>query len=402
MQVAMVIQRFRPLFSGQGEQVEVLCRALARRGHNLTVLTSAYDRPSSVEDSYGIKIVRLRSSLPLLIGTRFGRRWHSPLFAAQVFGYLVRHPSFDVVHVHAVTDALYTSWAWGRLEGQPVVFEMTLAGVDDARTLLSGRQRLQQFRNRVIRSCDGYVAISPILEAAYLTAGLSANKLRLIPQGVDVDRFQPSGDKVAMRRDLGLPETGPIVLFVGSLIRRKGLDVLLRSWSAVRVRRPDAHLVLVGRDSFGDRDPTAFVELQFADLSTVDRASVSRLGVRDEIHRYMQAADVFVFPSRQEGFGTVMVEAMACGLPCVVTALPGITDFIFGAGEERALIVSQEDDGALADAVVSVLADSTRATQIGRTARADAVKRFAITTIADQYVRFYQDLLADRGERSSV
>lgn len=402
MEVAMVIQRFRPLFSGQGEQVEVLCRSLARRGHNLTVLTSAYDRPSSVEDSYGIKIVRLRSSLPLLAGTRFGRHWHSPLFAAQVFGYLVRHPSFDVVHVHAVTDALYTSWAWGRLEGQPVVFEMTLAGVDDARTLLSGRQRLQQFRNRVVRSCDGYVAISPILEAAYLTAGLSANKLRLIPQGVDVDRFQPSGDKVAMRRDLGLPETGPIVLFVGSLIRRKGLDVLLRSWSAVRVRRPDAHLVLVGRDSFGDRDPTAFLELQFADLSTVDRASVSRLGVRDEIHRYMQAADVFVFPSRQEGFGTVMVEAMACGLPCVVTALPGITDFIFGAGEERAIIVSQEDDGALADAVVSVLADSARATQIGRTARADAVKRFAIATIADQYVRFYQDLLADRGERSSV
>ena len=79
----------------------------------------------------------------------------------------------------------------------------------------------------------------------------------------------------------------------------------------------------------------------------------------------MQAADVFVFPSRREGFGTVMVEAMACGLPCVVTELPGITDFIFGASGERGVIVQQEDDRALAAAVVSVLADPARSARIG-------------------------------------
>ena len=151
------------------------------------------------------------------------------------------------------------------------MFEMTLDGVDDAATLLSRRQRLQRFRNRVVRSCDGYVAISPTLEAAYRTTGLSADKLRLIPQGVDVERFRPSDDKLAVRRDLALPETGPLVVFVGSLIHRKGLDVLLQSWSAVRASRPDAHLVLVGRDRFGDRDATAFLETQFAALAPWDR-----------------------------------------------------------------------------------------------------------------------------------
>ena len=402
MRIAMVIQRFRPLFSGQGEQVGVLSRELARRGHDLTVLTAAYDRPSDVEESDGIRYVRLRSALPLFRGTGFGRRWHSPMFAAQVFGYLVTHPSFDIVHVHALTDALYASWVWGRLEERPVVFEMTLDGVDDAATLLSRRQRLQRFRNRVVRSCDGYVAISPTLEAAHRTAGLPADKLRLIPQGVDVERFRPSDDKLAVRRDLALPETGPLVVFVGSLIHRKGLDVLLRSWSAVRASRPDAHLVLVGRDRFGDRDATAFLETQFAALAPWDRASVHRLGVREEIHRFMQAADVFVFPSRREGFGTVMVEAMACGLPCVVTELPGITDFIFGASGERGLIVPQKDDRALAAAVVSVLADPARAARIGCAARDEVVGRFAITALADQYLRFYRDLLSDQGDRSVV
>ena len=402
MRVAMVIQRFRPLFSGQGEQVELLCGELTRRGHELTVMTSAYDGPSGVEERNGITIVRLRSALRLARGTRFARRGYSPMFAAQVLGYLVRHPNFDVVHVHAQTDALYASWVWGRLEDHPVVFEMTLDGVDDAVSLLSKRQRLQRFRNRVVRSCDGYVAISPKLEAAYRTAGLPPDRLRLIPQGVDVERFRPPDDKRILRRDLGLPETGPLVVFVGSLIHRKGLDVLLRSWPVVRASRPDSHLVLVGRDRFDDPDATAFLERQLTDLPPDDQARVYRLGVRDAIHEVMQAADVFVFPSRQEGFGTVMVEAMACGLPCVVTELPGITDFIFGASGERGLIVPQEGDGALADAVVSVLSDSARASRIGSAARDDAVERFAIPLIADQYVHFYRDLLSEHGDRPVV
>ena len=97
-----------------------------------------------------------------------------------------------------------------------------------------------------------------------------------------------------------------------------------------------------------------------------------------------------------------MVEAMACGLPCVVTELPGITDFIFGASGERGLIVPQEGDGALADAVVSVLSDSARASRIGSAARDDAVERFAIPLIADQYVHFYRDLLSEHGDRPVV
>ncbi len=394
MRVAMVIQRFRPLFSGQGEQLEALCRELAGRGHELTVLTSAYDRPSSTEESGSFKIIRLRSGLPLRGASRFG---YSPVFAARVLAHLVSHPTYDLVHVHALTDALYSAWTWGRLEQHPVVLEMTLAGVDDAVTLLRKSQRWQRFRNHVVKACDGYVAISPALAAAYAEAGLPANKLRVIPQGVDVDRFLIGDHKAELRRSLALSESGPLVIFVGSLIHRKGLDVLLRSWPLIRAGQPEAQLALVGRDRFDDSSATAFLEAQLAQLSPDDRTNVHRLGIRDDVHRLMQAADVFALPSRQEGFGTVMIEAMASGLPCVVAELPGITDFIFGTAGDRGVIFPQGDDRALAESVISVLADSPRATRLGRAARDDVLARFAITIIADRYLAFYRDLLSGRG-----
>lgn len=400
LRVAMVIQRFRPHFSGQGVQLEVLCRELAARGHAITVLTSAYQCASSVEKTTGVRIVRLRSGCWCARRTRLGRRLVPLSFAMQVLLYLLRRPRFDLVHVHTLTDALYAAWVWGRLRRRPVLFEMTLAGVDDAVTVLGKRQRLQRVRNHIARTCDGYVAISPTLAAAYEDAGLPADRLRLIPQGVDLEVFRPTGDKITLRRELALPAAGPLVLFVGSLIRRKGIDVLLRSWAAVRVGRPDAHLLLVGRDRFDEPEAADFLESELARLAPAPAAAVHRLGVRDDVHRFMRAADVFVFPSRQEGFGTVMIEAMASGLPCVVAELPGITDYIFGPDRAGGRFVPQDDSRALAEAVVSLLADCEAAGRSGRAGLAAVRQRFAITTVADQYEAFYRELLSGRGVRS--
>lgn len=400
LRVAMVIQRFRPHFSGQGAQLEVLCRELAARGHAVTILTSAYDCASSIEETPGVRIVRLRSGCRCARGTRRGRRLVPLWFAMQVLLYLLRRPRFDLVHVHTLTDALYAAWAWGRLRRRPVVFEMTLAGVDDAVTVLGKRQRLQRVRNHIVRTCDGYVAISPALAAAYREAGLPADRLRLIPQGVDLGLFRPAGDRTVLRRELALPAAGPLVLFVGSLIRRKGIDVLLRSWAEMRTGRPEAHLLLVGRDRFDEPEAADFLESELARLAPADADAVHRIGVRDDVHRFMQAADVFVFPSRQEGFGTVMIEAMACGLPCVVAELPGITDYIFGPDRTGGRFVPQDDARALADAVVSLLADAGAADRSGRAGLAAVRQRFAIATVADRYVAFHRELLCGQNARS--
>ena len=233
------------------------------------------------------------------------------------------------------------------------MFEMTLLGVDDALTMLKARHRFAQLRRRIFGRCDGYVAISPVLQKSYREADLPPSKIRLVPQGVDLRLFSPSESKLALREALDLPTDGggPVIVFVGSLIHRKGIDVLFRAWSEVSAVRPDAHLVLVGRNQFpADSGDARFLEEQLAQVPAPAEPRVYQTGVCDDVNRWLQAADLFVFPSRREGFGSVMVEAMACGLPCVVTDLPGITDFIFGADGDRGLVVPQEDHTAFAAA----------------------------------------------------
>ena len=401
--VAMVIQRFRPHFSGQGEQMELLCRHLAARGVRSTIITSAYHDPSSDEILDGYEVVRLGSDMPELLATRLGHRVRNPVFAAYVFAYLLRHDRFDLVHVHASTDALYASWLWCRIRRRPVLLEMTLMGADDAVTVMAWNRRLAPVRQALFRRCDGYVAISPALEQRYHEAGLPAGNVRILPQGVDVDEFRPMAGSQETRREWGVPASSPVLMFVGSLIHRKGIDVLLKAWGDVHAARPDAHLVLVGRDRFPE-DPVAdtFLAAQIAQVPPRAAAQVHQLGVRDDVSRLLPAADLFIFPSRREGFGTVMIEAMACGLPCVVAELPGITDFVFGDDRSAGIIVPQEAPGALVTAADAILAGTDRASEMGRRARERAVGHFDIERITDRYAEYYAELVARRKARPGV
>ena len=306
------------------------------------------------------------------------------------------------MHVHALSDALYGSWAWARLTRRPVLFEMTLLGVDDAVTALGSPHRLSFFRHAVFRRCDGYAAISPALEQRYYEAGLSRKRMRLLPQGVDVEEFNP-GSNPTLRRELGIPLDSPVLIFVGSLIQRKGIDVVLGTWARIHKAFSDAHLILVGQNTFSTGDPDGAVLRDcLSSLSPTAAGNVHQFGVQDDVNRFLQIADLFVFPSRREGFGTVMIEAMACGLPCVVADQPGITDFIFDKQGATGVVIPQEDDDAFVAAVTDILSHRARAVDMGEAARTRAVEKFDITRITDHYIDFYSSLIEDVRDRDGA
>ena len=342
-------------------------------------------------------MVRLHSAVSQRWGEGLARRTRDPVFALRVLAQLLRD-HFDLVHVHATTDGLYTSWLWCRLRHRPVLFEMTLLGADDPMTIMRKRERLSRFRRTLFRRCDGYVAISPALERGYREAALPVQRVRILPQGVDVNKFTPMEGDDGVRTELGIPPLAPVVIFVGSLIRRKGIDLLLRAWDDIHTSRPDAHLVLVGRNRFRD-DPAAetFLGEQMVELPAEASSHVHQLGVRDDVARLLGAADLFIFPSRREGFGTVMIEAMSCGVPCVVADLPGITDFVLGDEPSAGVIVPQEDPHAIASAATAILDDSARGATMGQDGRNRAVVRFDIDCIADRYVEYYAELIGRQG-----
>jgi len=395
LRLAMVIQRFRPSFGGQAVQVESLCAALSRRGIEPTVYTANPGDAPALEQMEGYRVRRVRTDLG-------GHSPHWPAFGARVHRAL-RRDRPDLVHVHGLTDALYASWLYCRTASKPLVFEMTLLGVDEPGSIDSSTARLRWLRRRLYRQADAYVAMSRAFEPSYEESGLPAQRLRVIPQGVDTARFRPANerDRAEARAALDLPTATPVVAFVGSLIARKGIDLLLEAWPMVRARHGTATLALAGPGELVGKATEAAV----AGMSDADRDSLRLLGRRDDVDVVLAAADAFVFPSRREGFGTVIIEAMATGLPCVVAELPGITDYIFehpaaspgaAAADTDGVVVGQEDPHALAAALDEILGDPASGTAIGATARARAVAAFDLGSVADRYVDLYGELRAGR------
>jgi glycosyltransferase involved in cell wall biosynthesis len=135
-------------------------------------------------------------------------------------------------------------------------------------------------------------------------------------------------------------------------------------------------------------------------------ARTRRFGVRDDAERFLQGADAFLFPSRREGFGTAIIEAMACGVPCVVAELPGITDFIFAAAAQDpsaargavpdGIVVPREDPAALADAALALLSAPDRAVAIGASGRERVLQKFDIERVTEHYLSWYAELLSPR------
>ncbi len=167
----------------------------------------------------------------------------------------------------------------------------------------------------------------------------------VVHMGVDTALFRPD---LSARQALGVAAPEKVVLFVGNLTEAKGVDVLMRAFADLRTGARADRLVLVGA---GPAE-AALRDASHA-LGVADRVTFTgRLGAAD-VARWMAAADVLVLPSRSEGLGLVLLEAMACGTPCVASEVGGIPEALDVPACGR--LVAPDDAGALAAAVADVL-----------------------------------------------
>ncbi|HMB67754.1 MAG TPA: glycosyltransferase family 4 protein, partial [bacterium] len=205
---------------------------------------------------------------------------------------------------------------------------------------------------------------------------------RLVPNGVDPDRFHPRHAPLE-----GVASSRPTLLFVGRFYRRKGLPVLLRALPAILREIPDARLLVVGDGPHAAeyRRLSAPVADHVEFLGELDRADVPRA---------YRTADVFVAPSTdRESFGVIHLEAMASATPIVASDIEGYRELL-DPGRE-ALLFPNRDEAALAAAVVRVLRDPDLRRSMGRAGRAKA-ERFSWSGIAADLERLYDELLARR------
>ncbi len=378
----MVTGAYYPEVTGAGLQCRALVRALSGRvSFAVLSVTSNLSLPQR-DDMDGVPVFRVIVD---------PARWVSKFAAAIRITALVcrwlRH--VDIVHLHGMSQKTLLIVLLAKCFGKRVVIKLTSVGHDDPHTIRHrGRLAFWSYR-----TADRLIGVSPRFAALSSEAGLPPQQYLEIPNGVDTERFRPGSaeERREIRRQLGLPAQMPLILFVGFFSREKHPDVLFEAWRALtQAGGPEAGLVFLGTTR------SRYYEVD-AGLAQRLRAEVRQLQVEDrvvfvettaEIERYLRAAEVFALPSSREGLPNALLEAMASGLACVASRLPGVTDAVIQDGI-NGWLVPPEDPVALADALRAALEDPVRATAVGARARKTVAEHFALSTTAQRHFDLY-------------
>jgi glycosyltransferase involved in cell wall biosynthesis len=247
------------------------------------------------------------------------------------------------------------------------------------------------------RLADGFIGDSDAPRARFSPSPRVTARYRTILGGADLRRFRPPEDRAALRRELGLPDDRFVLVFVGQVTRAKGIFEIVDAFGQIRVAPTDGPrpLLLV----VGAPHPSGVA----GEIEARARASgggawgdVRLLGQREDVHRWMQAADVLVSGSHRdtEGMSRVLYEAMACGAVPIATDIPGNRDAVT---PDTGVLVPERSPEDIARAVTSLRAHPERLAAL----RAQGVRRaretFDIRFHARGVEAFYRQLLSLRG-----
>lgn len=286
----------------------------------------------------------------------------------------------ELVHAHSAKAGLAGRLAVrGRV---PTVFQphaWSFAAVDGpmARIALNWERFGARWAHRL-------VCVSEAERASGERAGIGAD-YRVIPNGIDVERFHPAPvDTVRASLLPGGDPSAPLVVCVGRLCRQKGQDVLLDAWDTVVRRVPAARLVLVGDGPCEGQ------------LRRKAPESVLFAGAVADVAPWYQAADLVVLPSRWEGMALAPLEAMACGRPVVVTDVDGARESLPDALAGPCL-VPPGDPAALAGAIGALLADPLLRESLGAQGRRAVLSTHDVRRTAGSFAELYRELLGGRG-----
>lgn len=361
---------------------------LVGRGYEVTVIASDDPYAQPLKAHRGLRFIAV--TIPRKISVLEDLRGLLALW--RVF----RRERFDIVHSTTPKAGLLCAVA-ARLAGVPIRLH-TYTG--QPWVGMSGPKNwIARFCDRLIGRLNTMCYADSASQVEFLIAHGIVRRERIAVigvgslAGVDLDRFDPdrfpAETRAALRSKLGIPPSASVVLFAGRVTRDKGVAELEHAFEMLLDRGLDAYLVVIG-----PFEPDA--ESIFPSASGHGRADrVKVLGFCPEPEAYMAIADVFCLPSYREGFGTVVIEAAAMGLPAVGTGIYGLCDSIVDG--KTGLLVAPRDARALFEALYRVVSDERLRSSMGENARTRACNEFSSKVINGLMVDEYARLVSSRG-----
>jgi glycosyltransferase involved in cell wall biosynthesis len=362
---------------GAEQQMHLLARALRRCGHEVLVVTYRIDPAwPACETLEGVPIIRTGG---LYLGGRLRRRWGLALPHALRELWRQRD-RYDIIQVQQTLELGFAAVVAGARWHKPVIARLASSGrTNDLNKLRTHDAPLGRTMARaVLRSSATMVGVTARAVDDLRAAGVPDARIRLIPNGVDVDRYataRADAPDAPIRRVVCVARLEPV----------KGVDVLVRAWAQVLAALPDATLRIVGRGS------------QRAALAALVRhlgidPAVELVGDAPDVRPYLAQAQLYVLPSRSEGMPNALLEAMASGLSCVATRVGACPELI--ADGVTGYLAAPEDPDALARALLTAMRDPVGARACAQAASAHIRERYSLEAAVRGYEQLYAEAMA--------
>ncbi len=372
MRVTMVNKYYPPHLGGIEFHMRDLAMGLTARGVDVRAIVANEATEALTETVDGVKVTRLArsfhyASTPVAPGMSRAIRAESRGADAP-----------DLFHLHFPYPWGEVAWLRAKVT-QPTVLAYH-SDIVRQKALLSAYAPILK---RVLDRADIVLASSPNMVEYSPFLSRIADKCRVIPYGVHVERYADTPELLARAAELRAPHGRPIVLFVGRLVYYKGPEVLMRAMAEV-----DADAVVIGR---GPLKPE--LERIAEEAGITDRVTFLDPVDDAELAAWYHAADVFCLPSvaRSEAYGLVQLEAHASGTPTISTTLTTSVPFVNEHGL-TGLTVPPGDVAALTEALRTLVADESLRVRLGAQARERAFADFSVERMVDQTLAVYAEL----------
>ena len=297
---------------------------------------------------------------------------------------LIRSAGVDIVHTFFESSDI-----WGglvaKLSGCPVL----ISSRRDMGILRSPKHKLAY---RAVRPLfDRVLTVSEEVRAFSLAEDhLDPEKVITVYNGIELEMACEPRQEDVLRRRLQLEDSSPVITTVGHIRRVKGIDNFVQAAAIVRREFPEARFLVAGQVL----DPQYFQELQVLTESLQLTESVNFVGAIDPIYPLLRISNIFCLLSRSEGLSNALLEAMACGLPCVATQVGGNKETV--EANATGFLVPADDPKLAADRILALLRNPADAKVMGEAGRALVSRKFTAQAMMDHLCRLYHSVLREK------
>ena len=378
LNILQVCQYFYPYLAGQEMFVLQLGKKLKKSGHNVTVYTSNYSSLPAYEKIEGLDVFRFKMLFNPM---------NHPI-CPGFFNLYKTIRDFDIIHVHN--------------EHSFVTLVTCLINIFFRKPIVLSCHGQLRFNNYlkdlfemiysrtvgkfILNSAVKIAALSDSDKKYLVSIGVDPGKIAIVPNAIDHEYL----DIVSQNNDIRKDHDEKILLYVGVLIKRKGVDYLIRSLPEIK-RNNRIFCIIVGKGDYGENLKTLAKKLDL-----MDNISFKGSVKTEELYYYYSMSDIFILPSVSEGLPTTILEAMYFGLPVITTDIPGIRDHF----SDSAILVPPKNEKVLANAINRLLNDDSLRESLGRRVKELVKEKYSWDKVSNTYINIYNEVLKNNSLNS--